>query len=331
VFKIDSVAIFKALSKRKPKKVMLQFPEGLKPQAFQIAQEIKDKTGIRCVLSGDPCYGGCDVDSATASSLNIDLILHFGHTEYPLYDPYGIPVVYIPVRDEISFIPIIQKLIPLLPENGCIGLVTTTQYIESIEVARNSLENANFAVKVGEGCAKTPEPGQVLGCEFCNSEQIAEKCDVIVFLGTGLFHPLGIALATNKPVLAADPVKNEITPLEKMAKQTLAVRVAQMQRFKSAQKVAVILGVKLGQMNTGEANKALMLLNKHGRQAFLVTLREINALQLLNFPEAEGFVVCACPRVVIEDGPTFPKPTITTQELEVALGVRELSSVYSTN
>jgi 2-(3-amino-3-carboxypropyl)histidine synthase len=330
VFKIDSTIIFEEIRKHQPKKIMLQFPEGLKPQAFRIAQNIKEKTGIISVLSGDPCYGGCDIDTATASLLQIDLILHFGHTEFPIHDPYGVPIAYIPVRDQISFDPIIKKLIPLLPANGCIGLTTTTQYIDSLNSARDFLEHAGFTVKIGEGCGKTPEPGQVLGCEFCNSTQIAKECDVIVFLGTGLFHPLGIALSTKIPVLAADPATNEITPLDKMARQTLAVRVAQMHRFKSTQKVAVILGVKLGQMNTGEANKALSLLEKHGRQAFLLTLREINSVQLLNFTEADGFVISACPRVVIEDGPSFGKPTITPQELEIVFGVRDLSSVYST-
>ncbi len=328
MYTIEFSQVFQEIKKRKARKVLLQFPEGLKSQAFQVAQEISETTNVECVLSGDPCYGGCDVDSAFAYTLQIDLILHFGHTPFPGLDPFGIPVVFVPVREQVDVEPVLKKAIPQLPQGGSIGIATTTQYTNVVHSIKNLLENAGFTVKLGTGCGKTPEPTQVLGCEFCNCTQIAEECDMFVFFGTGLFHPLGIALSTRTPVLAVDPVQCKVTPINKLVKKTLAIRVAQMHQFKAARTVGVILGVKLGQMDVVTNSKVVSSLRQRGQRVFSIALREITPSHLLNFPEADAFVITACPRIVIEDGPNFSRPTITPEELEIVFGLREIGSLY---
>ena len=41
--------------------VGLQFPEGLKTNAVDIARIIENNTDATVIISADPCYGACDV------------------------------------------------------------------------------------------------------------------------------------------------------------------------------------------------------------------------------------------------------------------------------
>ena len=78
-FEIERV--LKEIKKNKAKFVGLQFPEGLKEHAVDIAGEIEEKTGAKTVIFIDPTYGACDTKEKEAKMLGIDLIFHFGHTE----------------------------------------------------------------------------------------------------------------------------------------------------------------------------------------------------------------------------------------------------------
>jgi len=64
------------------KRVGLQFPEGLKDKAAEVARRVEDETGAVCIVFSDPTYGGCDLKTGQAEKLGVDLLVHFGHTEF---------------------------------------------------------------------------------------------------------------------------------------------------------------------------------------------------------------------------------------------------------
>ncbi|MBD3387776.1 MAG: hypothetical protein GF416_01895 [Candidatus Altiarchaeales archaeon] len=64
------------------KRVGLQFPEGLKDQAVDVAREIRSKTGAEVIVLSDPTYGACDLKESQTEKLGLDLLVHYGHTEY---------------------------------------------------------------------------------------------------------------------------------------------------------------------------------------------------------------------------------------------------------
>lgn len=68
------------LKKRGAHKVALQFPEGLKRQAAGIVTGLKD-AGFEVIVSGDPCYGACDLALDTLADGNADVLVHFGHAQ----------------------------------------------------------------------------------------------------------------------------------------------------------------------------------------------------------------------------------------------------------
>ena len=72
-FEIDK--IITEIDKKKAKKVLLQLPDGLRPYAFQLAETIKKVKKIEIILSGDSCYGACDLAIRQANELNVDLLI----------------------------------------------------------------------------------------------------------------------------------------------------------------------------------------------------------------------------------------------------------------
>jgi 2-(3-amino-3-carboxypropyl)histidine synthase len=73
--------IFTEIKKKKHKKVLLQFPEGLKPYAQTIVDEIESKTQAKCFIWMGTCFGACDLPIET-ERLGIDLIIQFGHSKW---------------------------------------------------------------------------------------------------------------------------------------------------------------------------------------------------------------------------------------------------------
>ena len=70
----------KKIRESKARQIVLQLPDGLKPEAGKIVEEIEKKTGTRPHVLLGTCYGGCD----TPLFLNekYDLVVHFGHTPF---------------------------------------------------------------------------------------------------------------------------------------------------------------------------------------------------------------------------------------------------------
>ena len=78
MFKINISKAIKEIKDSKAKTVLIQLPDGLKPKATEIANQLQDYANIY-IWSGT-CFGACDIPKA-----NVDLLLHFGHTKWPFY------------------------------------------------------------------------------------------------------------------------------------------------------------------------------------------------------------------------------------------------------
>lgn len=63
------------IKKKKPKKVLLQFPDGMKIYATAIVDELETRTkGVNFSIWQGSCFGACDVPKTDA-----DLTVQFGH------------------------------------------------------------------------------------------------------------------------------------------------------------------------------------------------------------------------------------------------------------
>ena len=141
-----------------------------------------------------------------------------------------------------------------------------------------------------------------------------------LFIGTGKFHPLGIALATGKRVVAADPVTGEVSEID--TDPMLRRRFGAIARAADAKSFAVLVSKKPGQKRMELAERIKALGEAGGREMFLVYLDNIEPDRLLNLG-AEAAVSTACPRVALDDAAKYKIPILTPPEFEVLLGERE--------
>lgn len=63
------------------KMVCIQLPDGLKPEAGRIADELKLKTGAQVLIWGGSCFGACDLP-LEVERLGADLLIQWGHSEW---------------------------------------------------------------------------------------------------------------------------------------------------------------------------------------------------------------------------------------------------------
>jgi 2-(3-amino-3-carboxypropyl)histidine synthase len=77
-FYLELDRVVREISKRKAKAVLIQLPDGLKPKAGQIADEIEKKTDADVFIWEASCFGACD----TPDVKGIDLLVQWGHSEW---------------------------------------------------------------------------------------------------------------------------------------------------------------------------------------------------------------------------------------------------------
>ena len=315
-FDLEEKRLKKEISKGTAKIVLVQLPEGLKAEGPRLATLIED-AGALAIVSADPCYGACDLALPDAESLCADLIVHYGHSSKTKQE--RVPTIYLEARAKISVKVAVKKAIPLLEPWSNIGLVTTVQHVHKLDEAKILLLEAGKTVAIGDaGLVKYP--GQVIGCNFSNAQSVSEEVEAFLFVGGGRFHAIGVALATAKPTIIADPYEKRAYPIHDEVPRILKQRWASISEAKEAENFGVLIGLKSGQKRIKEAVKIKEKLQKSGRKATLLALREITSNTLIQFPNIDAFVNTACPRISLDDTPNFLKPILSLNEALVMLG-----------
>ena len=298
------------------KRVLLQMPQGLKPQATKIAQTIQ-ASGALPIISVDPCYGACDLAVCDVEALKVDLIVHFGHSK--MVSQGGVPVLYVDVHSNVPVDGAVLQALALLGDYSKIGLATSVQHIQALDKAKALLEAAGKTVFFGD-TKQVAYAGQVTGCNYSNVSVVKGEVEAFVFVGGGLFHALGIALSTDKPTIIADPYDNRAFLVNQEAQKILRQRFASIQQAKNAQTIGVLVGLKPGQRHFDAAIQVKELAEKNGKAAFVLSSREITPEVLLEFPTIDLYVNTACPRISLNALGKFSKPVLTVNEFRVVCG-----------
>lgn len=311
--KLDLEKAVEAIRSRGARCVGLQAPEGLKRALPSLAKQIEEATGAEVIISGDPCFGACDLDMALCK--DVDLMLHLGHAE--LGDASESDnVVYLEARMPQDLSPAVESAAPMLRSKK-VGVITTIQHVHKLDQAVEALRKLGIKGIVGKASGRAKYPGQVLGC--CYTTAKATDVDEYLFIGTGKFHPLGIALATGKRVIASDPVTGEVSKID--PDPMLRRRFAAITRAENAKKFAILVSKKPGQKRMDLARRMKDLGEAKGKDMVLVFLDNIEPDRLLNLG-VDAAVSTACPRVALDDAAKYKIPILTPPEFEVLLGSR---------
>lgn len=292
--------------------VGLQAPEGLKRAMPALARQIEKETEAKVIISGDPCFGACDVDMQLCGA--VDLMLHLGHAE--LEDgPEN--VIFLEARMNEDLKEVAAKAARVLKSKK-VGVTTTIQHVHKLGQALDVLKEHGIQASVGPSGGRIAKAGQVLGCNY--SAARALDVEEYLFIGTGRFHPLGIALATGKRVVIADPVTGEVSEID--TDPLLRRRFAAITRARDAKRFAVLVSKKPGQKRMEMAERIKAMGEACGRELFLVYLDNIEPDRLVNLG-AEAAISTACPRVALDDAAKYRIPILTPPEFEIMLGERK--------
>ena len=138
--------VFGELKGKGNTRVLVQLPEGLKAKATEIASELSAK-GFEPIVSGDPCFGACDLKTLKGATT-----LHVGHSEFVKQEN----IVYWDYEYDQDLVPAFEKaLIGMHPGEKKTILLTSEnafgQYSEELiaTVKRENLPK-DLQVKVGD-------------------------------------------------------------------------------------------------------------------------------------------------------------------------------------
>ena len=300
----DISDLVRQLRDRGARKVALQVPAGLKRRAAEYAGALRE-AGFDVIISGDPCYGACDLALGTLDYT--DVLVHIGHAPVDTQER----VIFLPY--EVDFdVAMLERVIPLLGGKTT-GLVTTVQHVHQIPAMEEFLKRRGLDIRVADGRGRTPLRGQVLGCCFTAAKDTG--ADQILFVGTGLFHPIGIALSTGTRVVALDPLTG--TAQEVSGEALLRKRFAVIEKARGAESIGIMVSTKSGQCRMDLARRLAIL----SPRAVIVTMNEVSPDELQNLGFG-CFVNTACPRLAYDDQIRFPVPVLSPQEFEILCGVR---------
>ncbi len=307
--------VCKTISDNRYETILLQFPEGLKRYATEIRDGIQEKTKARVIISADPCYGACDLPP-TLERLGINLLVQFGHADMPTIQS-AVPTIFIEAHSKVDVTPAVEKALPHL--EGTVGLISTAQHIHKLDEVKEFLSEKGLKTIIGRGKGRTAHDGQVLGCNFSSATSISSDVDCYLFIGSGNFHAIGVAIATQKPVFIADPYLNEVREIEEEKDKLMRQRHGAIARARNADSYGILVGTKPGQIRLQLAYDLNEVAEKHGNKAYILVMHEFSPMNLKPL-KLDAYVSTACPRIAIDEYLMYDVPVLTPQEFMIVLG-----------
>ncbi len=300
------------------KRVALQLPEGLKTDGWEVARTLEKWTGAMCIVAADPCFGACDLVDRDLGPLGVEAIVHVGHTRMPSV-PTQMPTFFVAAPSTVDVLPAVEKAVPLLTEP--VGVLTNSQHGPALPAIQEFLANRHIPSHIGRGDRRLTFSGQVLGCNFTSADEVDGKVGSFLFVGSGMFHPLAVAMGSKKPVIAANPFTGEVVDMKAEADKFLRQRYATVGRALDAKRFGILVGTKIGQLRMEEVERTRTLIEDAGREAAVFALANFSP-EAIEFHPVDAFVCTACPRIAIDDALRYKKPMLTPPELEIVLGLR---------
>lgn len=176
-----------------------------------------------------------------------------------------------------------------LPEK--IGLTTTIQFIDGLELLKGYLESRGKIVMIA---------GQVLGCDQTAAMKIKDDVDCFIYFGSGKFHPIGVSKKTKKPVFTLHPATMELDQVdEELITQLDKRRQGQYAKFLEADNVGVMITKKSGQAQVQAMfNNILDLETKYKDKRFYFFIADtFDFNELDNFSYINSWINTMCPRI----------------------------------
>nr|NVI70954.1 putative diphthamide biosynthesis protein 1 [Cucujiformia] len=243
--------------------------------------------------------GACCVDDLTAKSLEVDLLVHYGHScLVPIDQTRGVKVLYIFVDIKIDPFHFLETVKYNFPINTKLGLVSTIQFLTTLQAVASKLIEFGYEVSLPQ--SKPLSAGEILGC----TAPVLRCTDAVIYLGDGRFH-LEAIMITNPKIQAYryDPYKKEFTREYYEHEEMNSIRKKFVDEGARAGKFGIIMGTLGRQGNPNVVEHMRQRLKVKDKKVVVILLSEIFPKKLELFPQLDAFVQIACPRLSIDWGP----------------------------
>ncbi|XP_058101417.1 uncharacterized protein LOC131245758 [Magnolia sinica] len=303
------------------KRVALQFPEGLLMYSLVLCDIFETFAGVNeCFVLGDVTYGACCVDDFSASALDADLLIHYGHSCLVPIDAVKIPSLYVFVEIGIDVGHLVDTVkLNFGPGKERIALAGTIQFSTAIRAAKLALSDAGFEAIVPQ--SKPLSAGEVLGC---TSPTIPKNSvDAVVFVADGRFH-LEAFMIANPGIKAFryDPYLKVLFLEEYDHAGMKEARKNAILKARNAGRWGIVLGTLGRQGNPRILDRLQKQMAERGFVWTVVLMSEISPARISLFGDSvDAWIQIACPRLSIDWGDAFRKPLLTPFEAEIALGL----------
>ena len=320
-YTIDLEGAVEFINKNNSQFVALQIPEGLKADLLKILDYFEKNTKSNFIIYDDPCFGACDLVGSELKELGVNLAIQIGHTIIPSINQKAVKTIFLNAVSNLDVGRIIKESIKHL-HGKKIGIVTTAQHRNSLEKIVKILKENDFEPVIGKGDNRIDFKGQILGCNLSSAVNISENVDIFLYVGSGIFHPLGLILATKKDVIVADPYENKIKTRElyDLKDKILRQRFGAIERSRNAELFGILIGTKIGQQRKNLAFEIKEKLESKNKKSILIASNHFNPSNLETFRAVDCFISTACPRIAIDDYMRYEIPIITPVELDILLG-----------
>jgi 2-(3-amino-3-carboxypropyl)histidine synthase len=237
--------------------------------------------------------------------------IHVGHTDFGLKTQ--VPVLYEPYPIPLNPVPLLRKHLPALKKFRSLCLLTTSQFLHALPPAQQFLESQHFRILTGMH-PRAGTRGQVLGCDYTAALECEKEAECFLFIGSGKFHPLGLALLTEKPVLSLDIETKRLVDFQSEKKRLQKIRAYHRAQAQEAENFGILLTTKQGQGSRMLAEQIQSKLRHKQKKAWILVMDEVTPSKLLGM-KLDALVNCACPRLN-EDVSLFRKPMLTPADID---------------
>lgn len=326
----DAKKLIEYIKKQGAQRIFIQSPNGFRSKLIYLADKIeREIKEIEIIIDGNLNYGGCDIQGNVFSLLDLDIVIHVGHTpfQHNIIKPEN--VIYYPLFENKKITKkLYLEIYKLAKQYNNIGVVNSLQYYkQSLELV-NQLQGDGFQVFIEKPVYNYMFKGQILGCDISAAHKIKDKIDVFFVVSSGVFHALGVALWINKPTFVVDIHNERIIDLEKLRRKYLSKIAYNIEKTRECLKIGVIISPKSGQFNYMSARFAYDELKKLRKKVYLISMENITQEQLSYFLNIEAFIQTACPRLSIDDIFAFEKPVLNMEQFLILIGKKKFEEVY---
>jgi len=288
-FNFDIDKIVKVLREKKVRRILIQLPEGFYRCYNYIAKSIRDLAGeIDIILSLNPSHGPCLVDEYAAKEVGAELIIHFGHTEYPLYRP-SITTLFVPVEYVSTNLEKIEEMIKdICSKNKKICITTTAQHVSLVR--KLNYKDCDIVFK-----------GTSLGCIPID----VSDCTILVVIAGGMFNCISQYLTVRSrnsiiDVVCIDPYTYRLWSPVKEADRIMRIRFWKIAKASEGRRWLIVTGF-YGQSREDLAYALLERLRNRGLYVDVAKVLKLDRNIITNIGnDYDVIVVVSCPYLAFD-------------------------------